>query len=240
MQFSYMWLWLELTTLVLGKQRAVHFFQDAVPRGAASQEFKNATVQCEAAASMTQGTLSLNAFDAVVFMQHDGAQPGRVHGETAELLENVLRGKIMAVRNRSRGRARNLLWLLQNYVRRGLNSRVEGVRQMARVYEYVKAEFWPSVQDAVNEHSDKVATWVEEFWRTTRSTAKRAAKEHKKRLSSPHGYDEDMILDSDPENFRVGREQVVVQDDLESAQPDTSQPPSQALRPEPLEPRRAS
>ena len=177
MQFSYMWIWLGHFALIYGYRPVetsyLHHFDQRLQRTCApSTPLPAADENARARPCADQPQDQGEVHDVVSLMQRSGAQPGRVHGETAELLENVLRGKFIAVRSQHRGRARNLLWILRGYVRRGLNSRVEGVRQMARIYEYVREEFWPSVRDEVNEHSDRIATWVEDFWRTTRSKAR--------------------------------------------------------------------
>ena len=198
MQFSYIWIWLELCALILkGNPLGYHREGGHAILDPAEEQSRLTGGDEWGNVSMAPGTWALDvpALDATSLMQRDGAQPGRVTRETAEILENVLRGKIVAVRDRNRGKARNLLWLLSGFVRRGLQSRVEGVRQMSRLYEYVREEFWPSV----HEHSNSVANWVEDFWRTARNAARRASKEHKRRVAlqatNPHGWDEEMVLD---------------------------------------------
>ena len=64
-------------------------------------------------------------WDVTNFMQRDGAQPGRVDQDTLMMLEDVVRGKVLAIRRRRSGRAKFVLSTLMKMLRRGMRSRLE-------------------------------------------------------------------------------------------------------------------
>ena len=120
--------------------------------------------------------------ERVSLMQRNGVQRTLLTDEAVDVLEDTLRGKLLSLRRRNRGRARDVTFLLSNFVRRGLRGRMPALRQISfsSSYEFVINELWPSVARAIKLHTNSNGEWIESFWRRARSECRRAWRNHRR------------------------------------------------------------
>ena len=139
-------------------------------------------------------------------MQRQGAQQGRVDDDTLHMLEDVIRGKVLAIRRRHKGRAKHVLTLLMAMLRRGLRSRLESLRQVSAAIQDIADEVWPSVEFEQEVPAEKHAQWLSKFWKSMRGVCRRAAHRARRELLRAREREvPDMEMDSDPEPLQTTR-----------------------------------
>ena len=159
-------------------------------------------------ANYTRDTVTDKIVDATSLMQRHGERPGLVDEGTLEMLENVIRGKVLAIRSRRRGQARFVLSTLRGMLRRGSRSRLESLRQVSQTIQEVVQDMWPTVERAEEEPSEVHSRWLTNFWRSTRAVCRRAAQRaRRERLRTQVVVQPDFEVDSDPDPPREDLQQ---------------------------------
>ena len=115
----------------------------------------------------------------------------------------VVRGKVLAIRRRGRGKAKFVLSTLTSMLRRGMRSKLESLRQVSGAIQEVVQELWPSVEHVEAEPSEIYSRWLTNFWQSTRAVCRRAAQRFRRERRREQAVaGEDMEMDSDPDPSR--------------------------------------